>query len=525
MKRGVLIRIFLLGIPLCLGGLSCTDLTPKVYDRVATFWKTPEEIQAGVALPYAGLRDYTDAFGIYCLNEMSTDEIIVPTRGGDWYDNGTWGQTWKHTWTPTVGYIEECWQFIYGDANNSGIATLNSVIENVKTVDPKNANVPAILAEMKTLRAFYYYHALDLFGNVPILENNNTALSLLTNKPRAEVFAFVEKELKSNLAPLPTELSAITYGRVTQWFTQAVLAKLYLNAQVYTGTPRWTDCISACDAILNSGKYTLEPNFFYNFSISNEGSHENIFVIPYDINANLGYFLMQAFTLHYASGYTFGLDGGGANGFCTTAEYLNIFDPKDIRKKMFLVGQQYFNSRQYEDPIPDKANMQYDTDVGLPLNFDPVITTFSSADPKFRMAGARCAKWEFNKVGNGLMSNDFAVYRLADIILMKAEAQFRNGDAAGALTTINQSFNGVSIRSRAGMPDFSSAEMTLDGLLAERARELSWEGHRRNDLIRFGHYLDARIPEKAVSENFRTLFPIPKAELDKNHYLKQNPGY
>ena len=123
------------------------------------------------------------------------------------------------------------------------------------------------------------------------------------------------------------------------------------------------------------------------------------------------------------------------------------------------------------------------------------------------------------------MSNDFGVYRLADIILMKAEAQFRNGDAAGALLTINQKYNGVSIRSRTGLPDFSADEMTLEGLLKERARELSWEGHRRNDLIRFGHYTDARIPDKAKSEDFRTLFPIPQAERDKNKYLEQNPGY
>ncbi len=123
------------------------------------------------------------------------------------------------------------------------------------------------------------------------------------------------------------------------------------------------------------------------------------------------------------------------------------------------------------------------------------------------------------------MRNDYPQFPIADIILMKAEAQYRNGDAAGALTTINQKINGVSIRSRANQPDFSVIEMNPDGLLAERARELSWEGWRRNDMIRLGHYTDARIPEKAVSKNFRMLYPIPKSELDKNPYLVQNPGY
>ena len=123
------------------------------------------------------------------------------------------------------------------------------------------------------------------------------------------------------------------------------------------------------------------------------------------------------------------------------------------------------------------------------------------------------------------MSNDFAIFRLADIILMKAEAQFRMGNTSDALITINQKINGVSIRSRANMPDFTAAELTADGLLAERARELSWEGFRRNDMIRLGHFTDARIPEKTASEEYRKLYPIPQAEMDKNPYLIQNPGY
>ena len=123
------------------------------------------------------------------------------------------------------------------------------------------------------------------------------------------------------------------------------------------------------------------------------------------------------------------------------------------------------------------------------------------------------------------MSNDFGVFRLADIILMKAEAQYLKGDIAGALATINQKINGVSIRSRALMPDFTPAEMNRDGLLAERARELSWEGFRRNDMIRLGRFNAARVPEKGISPPFRSLYPIPSSEIAKNDCLKQNPGY
>ena len=191
---------------------------------------------------------------------------------------------------------------------------------------------------------------------------------------------------------------------------------------------------------------------------------------------------------------------------------------------MFLVGQQYKDETQYVDPVPNPANVVLDKKGNL-LNFDPVITSFVIQQPKTEGAGARCAKWEFNKNTQGGMSNDYQLFRLADVILMKAEAQFRLADNAGALVTINNQYGTVSIRSRANMPDFTAAEVNPDGILAERARELSWEGWRRNDMIRLGHFLDARVPEKLISADFRKLYPIPIEELSKNPYLKQNPGY
>jgi starch-binding outer membrane protein, SusD/RagB family len=507
--------IILLQITLLCFIISCTKLDTKVYNQVTYIGQTPQQIDASIGSVYYGLSFYAPVNDVYNLNEVSTDEIIVPDRLTNWNDQVQWREMWKHTWAPNNPIISNGWQFIY-----AGIASINSTLQIIEKADPSPTNSAAMISGMKTVRAFYYYLALDLFGNVPIVEINNTDLSSLANKPRHEVFNYIEKELKEVLPDLPWEVNTGTYGRATTWFAQAILAKLYLNAEIYTGTARWDDCIAACDAILLSGLYSLEANFFDNFKIANEGSKENIFVLPFDVNAGLNQFWLQAATLHYNSNETFGFQfwPGGYNGFCSTAEYYKLFSPNDIRRKMFLVGQQYVNQ------IIDPANLQYDF-AGHPLSFDPVITTFVIQDPKTETAGVRCAKWEFNKVGDGNMSNDFAIYRLADIILMKAEAQFRKGNAGDALMTINQKINGVSIRSRTGLPDFAANEMNADSLLAERARELSWEGHRRNDLIRFGRYNDARIPEKALSENFRILYPIPESELSKNPYLKQNPGY
>jgi len=488
--------------------LSCTKLDTRIYDQVSA----GDQVAADIGPAYSWLRDYSGS--IYNLNEISTDEIIVPKRGADWADDVIWEQIWKHIWNPENRFINDAWFFIYG-----GIARVNSILDILYKLNSKPADYNKTVAELKTIRAFYQYIALDLFGNVPIADSNYTNLAKLPTKSRAEVFAFVEKELKDNLAFISTEVNTQTYGRATQWFAHALLAKLYLNAQVYTGTARWVDCNAACDAILNSNKFLLEPDFFSNFKIANEGSRENIFVIPFDIQAGLNWFVIQGFTLHYESYKTFGLESGGYNGYCTAAEHYNLFNPADKRRKMFLVGQQYKNQDS-----TNPANILYDKS-GYRLIFDPVITSFSLQDSSIERAGARCAKWEFNKEGIGNMSNDFAVIRLADVILMKAEAQFRNGSTTDALTTINQQTNGVSIRNRAGLPDFSSAEMNPDGLLRERACELSWEGWRRNDMIRLGHFTDARVPEKASSRDFRKLYPIPQTELAKNPYLVQNLGY
>ncbi len=516
MKKKNAFEIFL-SILVCIGaGTSCTKLDTKVYDRVTNFWKTDDQIAAGVAPAYSDLRNLASPWqpNVYNLNEMSTDEIIVPNRVIDWADGVTWEQMWKHTWGANHEFVVNAWQFIYG-----GISRVNGILEAVSAIKPRPTQYNMIEAELKTIRAFYHFLALDLYGNVPIQDSNYLDQSKLATRPRVEVFSFVEKEIKNNLLLLPTDVNPRTYGRATQWFAQSLLAKLYLNADVYTGTPRWRDCIAACEAVLHSNNYSLEHEFFDNFRINNENSKENIFSLPFDRVVGLDVFAIQLCTLHYYSQLTFGLEGFCANGFCSTADYYNFFDKNDKRRKMFLVGQQWVNQ---DSSKPE--NIQYDR-LGYLLNFNPTIKHFKIEDSTKETAGARCAKWEFNKQGWGDMSNDFGVFRLADIILMKAEAQFRMSNVTDAVATINQKINGVSIRNRVGMPDFTLAEMTPDGLLRERACELSWEGWRRNDMVRLGHFTDARTPDKLASADYRKLYPIPQLEIDKNPYLKQNPGY
>lgn len=499
------LKIALVGA-LMAGSFSCTKLDPNIYDQATEFWRTPEQIAAGIAPAYSELRPYPSG-DIFSLQEVTSDEIIVPTRGSDWFDNGDWQQLWLHTWTINHGMINGTWGYIYG-----GIARVNLILKTVSELDPVPDDIETINAELKTIRAFYYFMAMDLFGNIPIVENYEADLSTLANKPRAEVYQFIVDELTSNVDALTETVDGTTYGRMTKWFAYSLLAKIYLNAEVYTGTPQWAACIAACDQVINSNKFSLEANFFDNFKILNEASKENIFVIPFDANKGLGGLNFQMRTLHYQSNETFNLAASPWNGFCSTADFYNQFDQADARRNMFLVGQQYSKGGE---PLKDKQ-------VELPLVFNPEVPVIQSDAPQFRMAGVRSVKYEPTPNTGGDMSNDYAVFRLADIILMKAEAELRSG-TGDPLGTINMKTGTVSIRSRAGLADFTT--ITLDELLKERAREMAWEGWRRNDLIRFDKFTDARQPAKAVSPDFRKLFPIPKAQMDRNPNLTQNPGY
>ena len=331
--------------------VSCTKLEQETYSVVPnqTFWQTPEQVAAGIAPAYQALTGIPDG-AVYNINTASTDEQLVPTRGNDWYDNGNWQNLWAHTWLPTTTPINDAWNSLY-----NGIGKINFTMSIVNNLANKPANIDNINAELKALRAYYYFLALDMYGNVPLVTDFNTPPDSVTNSTRQQVFTFVESELKTNMQLLSSDVDASTYGRVTKWMAFSVLAKLYANAQVYTGTARWNDCIAACDSVILSGKYSLQPNYFDNFAVDNEGSVENIFVVPFD-NINIGGNGWETQTLHYQNTANFQLTGGLNNGFCTPADFYNQFDTTsvytvkgentyrtflDARSGQYLFGQQF----------------------------------------------------------------------------------------------------------------------------------------------------------------------------------------
>lgn len=492
---------------------SCTKLDKQVYDVTPTenFYKTPEQLAAGIAPAYNSLTAIPDG-NVNQLNEISSDEMIVPTRGNDWYDGGQWQSFWLHGFKPDVSKFNDAWNDI-----NSGIGRANFTLNILNNLADKPTTLPATIAELKVLRAYYLFLFMDMYGNVPVVTDYNTDPSKVVQSTRAEAYKFLIGELNTNIPLISASVDNSTYGRMTQWAGYMVLAKLYLNAQVYTGTPAWKEAADALDKVINSGHYNLQPNYLDNFIVNNQGSSENIFVVPFD-KVSIGGNGWESQTLHYSHNLTYGLTGTPNNGFCSLNDYYKKFDVTDKRRTQFLVGPQY--AADGKTPLVDNKS-------GLTVVLSPYVNEISNASDTFRFAGVRSVKYQPEPGTISNQSNDMVIFRLGDAYLMRAEAAMHLGDMATALTYTNL------VRDRAGVPVWSAANLTYANLLAERGREMSWEGWRRNDLIRFEvatgsrYFTGARTPAKVqdAADNHTFIFPIPSPQLTTNPNLKQNPGY
>ncbi|WP_460964573.1 RagB/SusD family nutrient uptake outer membrane protein [Spirosoma litoris] len=489
----ITIKVLLGCSALMLAGQSCTNLDETTYDVIptsGTFGTTAAQQAALIGPLYNGLGDY---YGNLTNLNTTTDEQIVPTRGGDWKDGDNWVRLYTHTWDPVTdnNQFNGPWNWCY---NN--ITSINQQLGTIKDA--------GVIAELKTLRAFFHYEAMDLFGNAIIADQVSAGTP--KQSTRADMFAFVEKELLAAYPNLSSTVGGAYYGRMNKYVADMILAKMYLNAQVYTGTPRWADAITRCNNIISSGKFQIVGDFFSNFVTQNQNSAEIILATPFDKSKRQG-FQVQMQNLHYLNQLTYNLGTAPWNGFAAVTEFYNSFDDKDVRKKMWLVGQQY---KADGTPLMDDA---------IPLAFTPEIPSLVlAAGAPGRVAGARSVKYQI-QTNNSFTSqdNDFVVYRLADVYLMRAEANLRLGNTATALTDVNL------IRKRAGMPDFTT--LTLSDMLAERGREMAWEYHRRQDQIRFGTFGDAKRFKPKDADSHWTLYPIPRDQLALNPNLKQNPGY
>ncbi|MBP6978388.1 MAG: RagB/SusD family nutrient uptake outer membrane protein [Lentimicrobiaceae bacterium] len=517
MKRiPVYIKILLIVVFLGTFSQSCTDLEETIYSDLTgdLFFEDPDNLIYAFGVAYTNLYELVGhKYGMVGI-DCGTDLLCVPQRGGDWFDGGEWHRWHRLTWTPSEGYVQRWWNLLY-----YGVNTCNRLIlqfESLEGVDTE----PAI-AELRALRALYYYWLLDLFGNVPIQDRFDVPADYKPpTNTRQEVYDFVETELLATVDKLPKETGLATFGRMNYYAAQMVLAKLYSNAEVYTGTPQWNKALDACNVIIESQNYEMTPNFFDNFVENATTSREYIFGVAFDL-VQARAFEVHLFTLHYNLVDKYGIGDASWNGISAQEGLFNMFEENDQRRNGLLFGPQYDNEgNQITDPSyekfdPTNPSKPRDPD-GAGLNLTPNINML---EPNcLRQCGARIAKWPFIAGSDRYMGNDFPVFRYADVLLMKAELLLRTGGNSGeALDLVNQ------VRARASATALNA--VTLDDILAERARELFAEGHRRSDLIRFGKYYDTRWEKPDVSPEYVKLWPIPESQINANSNLIQNPGY
>jgi len=358
---------------------------------------------------------------------------------------------------------------------------------------------------MKVLRAFYYYLLIDNYGDVPYITSFADAPSEPFKTKREDIFDSLVQSIEANVKFLPSSTSKYDVGKAMAF---SLLAKLYLNAEVYTGTPQWAKAEAACDSVIEMG-YSLESDPLAPFITANDGSTENIFTIAFDENDpdDRGEFNLHMRTLHYNSNLTFDMTVGPWNGFAAMEEYFYTYDDIDKRREGFLVGQQYtFDGTEIVDDGADGAKLIFDPHIPA-LQMDATYTSV-----EIRMSGVRVAKFEIAIGARQRLSNDFPLFRYGDILLMKAESQIRQGGNGDEYVNM--------IRNRAGLNNWSGVD--LPRLLEERGREMFWEAKRRQDLIRFGEF-NKSWWEKSASSADRNIFPIPQWAIDSNPNLALDP--
>jgi hypothetical protein len=521
-------RVLLVGFVLTMSIQSCTNLEEELYSDITAdnFFKTDEEFIAALGQAYASFGGLGNHGNLWSLNEIASDELVITTKGGDWYDGGILINLHQHNFTSDNDFFNNAWGFLYG-----GINTANRLIFSFEKLGTPESKV--FISELRAVRALWYFWAMDAFGNVPLVVDF-TAKEAPANASRAEVYNFILSELNAVIPVLPTSKDSKTYGRMTKWAALAIRSKLYLNSQVYINQPKWAEAAADAQEIIDKGPFSLQSVYSENFAIRNGGSSENIMVYAYD-KVFAGGFNWPMMTLHYASQGVYSLADQPWNGYSVVEEFYNSYidaaknpGPQgnvwkglatapstgtlDKRLTNFVVGPQFNpDGSRAQDPGVDAGDPD-----GAPLNFTPQINQiFPNA---WRQGGARIGKYEYEVGGNANMSNDFVIFRLGDVILTLAEAEFRRGNTAKALVLVNQ------IRKRAGVDAFSS--LTLDQLFEERGREMFAEMTRRQDQIRFGKWSGTWWEKPSTAaKTHQIIFPIPKPQLNSNAKLKQNPGY
>ncbi len=527
------------------------DETPKSAFSEEEAFKSSTLIYANsVANVYSSIQNYIygqDAGSIHTLQQYSSDESMIPGRQGDWVDGGKWQNFFLHNFDSSVDMYRNIWNQIYTiiGQSNKGIDKLNGL--------QNNEDAATYVYELRALRAIFYYYLMDLWGQVPLVTSSKINTNDVVQSNRADVFKFVVSELEACLPHLADDMSQNEgkyYGRITKPVVYMCLVKCAMNSPLYTINPTsatsyqafvgndmsgnntvsetlganvtelgkkvsitvdgkarnaW-ETVKYCVEKLEALGYTLQPNYADNFTISNQNSKENIFTRPNDDKTYRYYDYNLMRSLHY--------NHAGA----------------DVDPRLKL---NYYTDKDY---MEDTGKAVEDGATGQDLEYLPLkpqVDFPAGANAHdVKCAGARMKKYQLDLTSstNGITNNDLVVWRYADALLLKAEAEYRLGNTGAALAAIN------TVRARVGAPALTS--LTLNVISNERLKELAWEGVRRMDAIRYGIFTQPTkdryegVWHNAVAGNYlndtqgyTTIFPIPYDVMSLNKNLKQNPGY
>lgn len=496
---------------------ACTDLETELEDSIPVADDGGSTGVAGELLTsaYNRLGDHIPQDGIMALLEHPTDEMMGPTRGTDWGDNGIWRTLHQHTWDPTHAYILRSWNNL-----NAAVFICNQVLGASPSAQQT--------AEAKFLRAFNMFYILDLFGVVPFREVDEGVEVNPRVLNSTEAFDFIIKDLTEALPNL-VEGGPLTNPAVAnKAAANTLLAKMYLNKAVFLSANRtepfnftaedMNKVIAYCDAVTEAG-YELEDDYFESFIEDprvTEQKTERIFITDKKITTQPNHYYFMG--THYNQPPA-GQSSGGWNGFTTLSDFYQLYDEGDERLGSNPAHGFGFNV----GPQTDAAGNPVMNRRGSQLNYTPDVQIAGNDDE----AGIRVIKYYPEVINNGTpddTSDDIetigslVLFRYADVYLMKIEALLRGGDP-----TMGQTAQGMldNLRTLRGADPVSA---TIDVILDERGRELYYERVRRTDQIRFGTYTST-WQEKSITDPNRILFPIPQQALDSNPNLEQNPGY
>lgn len=517
-------------LPFALNGCK-NDLNEVVYSDVTEQTYKYENAYAAMGIVYANMRSLFGHTNYYMVQETTSDELVMPANASGWDDGGVFKRMHQHIWNSENPQLLNMWNAMY-----RGVINANRVIEQLqqgKVPPPAGVNKDALIAEMRAARAFFYWLICDNFGDAPLVTTTSTELP--DKALRKDIYNFIIEELNEAIPDLNDVTGSAMHGRFNKWAAKALLANVYLNAKVYTNEDKWNDCLIQCNDIINSNKYSLEPNFRDIFKTANENSPEIIFAIPFDENRAGGFFVYM-FSWHAALRDKFLMQSTpwGAGSAKGVTQFIDTYDVADKRlSDTWLMGQQF----AADGKTPLKGS--YD------IAGENLVFTKDLPDGLYtgEAEGYRMNKFEVKSGARFDMNNDFPFFRLAQVLLMKAECLARTGDVNEAANIVTQvrrrnfddpakaivtgnALQGNSKYQYGYVENYkitdqgNSSPVQFGGLLDELGWEFAWEGHRRRDDIRFGVFTTKSWLSHKPQGNDRAVFMIPQVAVNTNPKLK-----